>query len=50
MYAANAAAKSIGHIRRGTSNNMEAKNTLPSQSGQSDCGPIVSIPPSFAAQ
>jgi hypothetical protein len=48
--APNAAAMSIGHILRGTSNNMDAKNALPSQSGHSACGPIISIPASFAAQ
>jgi hypothetical protein len=37
----------VGHILRGTSNNTDAKKTLPSQSGQSDCGPIARTPPSF---
>src|SRR3974390_727938 len=33
--ARNAATMSIGHIFRGVSNNIDARSTLPSQSGQS---------------
>jgi hypothetical protein len=33
--AANAATMSIGHVFRGVSNKIDARSTLPSQSGQS---------------
>jgi len=49
MNAANAAAMSMGHILCDTSNNMEVKNALPSQSGHSACAPMISIRTSSAA-
>jgi hypothetical protein len=48
--AANAAAMSIGHVFRGVSNKIDARSTLPSQSGQSAWGPIANIAPTRAAQ
>src|SRR3974377_234680 len=48
--AANAATMSIGHVFRGVNNNIDARSTLPSQSGQSASAPIASIAPTRAAQ